>query len=68
MSILLGFFIWLKARLSEPSTMASIAAVSALGGVNVDPGAVQNALNIGTVVFGALGFFVAEAKPKTIVN
>ena len=68
MSKLLGLFIWLKSRLSEPSTMASIAAVSALGGVNVDPGAVQNALNIGTVIFGALGFFVAEAKPKTIVN
>ena len=65
MSKLLGLFIWLKSRLSEPSTMASIAAVSALGGVNVDPGAVQNALNVGTVVFGALGFFVAEAKPLT---
>ena len=68
MSKLLGLFIWLKSRLSEPSTMASIAAVSALGGVNVDSGAVQHALNIGTVVFGALGIFIAEAKPKTIVN
>jgi len=68
MSKLLGLFIWLKSRLSEPSTMASIAAVSALGGVNVDPGAVQNALNIGSVIFGALGFFITEAKPLTKVE
>ena len=38
MSKLISLFIWLKARLTEPSTMASIAAVSALGGVNVNPG------------------------------
>jgi hypothetical protein len=68
MSKLLGLFMWLKSRLSEPSTMASIAAVSALGGVNVDPGKVQDALNIGSVIFGALGFFVAEAKPLTKVD
>ena len=68
MSKLLGLFMWLKSRLSEPSTMASIAAVSALGGVNVDPGKIHDALNIGTIVFGALGFFVAEAKPLTKVD
>jgi hypothetical protein len=48
--------------------MASIAAVSALGGVNVDPGKVQDALNIGSVIFGALGFFISEAKPLTKVD
>jgi hypothetical protein len=68
MGKLLGLFIWLKLRLSEPSTMASIAAVSALGGVNVDPGKVHDAFNIATIVFGALGFFVAEAKPLTKVD
>ena len=65
MSKLINLFIWLKARLTEPSTMASIAAVSALGGVNVNPGHIQDALNLGTLVFGALGFFVSEAKPLT---
>jgi len=65
MSKIIAFFSWLKARLTEPSTMASIAAVSALGGINVTPGHIQDALNLGTLVFGALGFFVSEAKPLT---
>ena len=62
MSKIIAFFSWLKSRLSEPSTMASIAAVSALGGVNVNPVHIQDALNVGTLVFGALGFFVKENK------
>lgn len=68
MGRMIGLFIWLKQRLSEPSTMASIAALSALAGVKVDAGLVQDALNVGTVVFGAAGFFVAEQKPKTEVK
>jgi hypothetical protein len=68
MGKIVGLFIWLKARLLEPSTMASIAAISALAGVKVDPGQVQDALNVGTLVFGALGFFVSESKPATEVK
>ncbi len=63
MGKLLGAFNFIKARLQEPSTMASIAAVSALMGQQVNPGAIQDWLNIGTVVFGALGFFVKESTP-----
>lgn len=68
MSKLIALFIWLKARLSEPSTMASIAAVSALAGVQVDAGLVKDVLNVGTVGFGVLGFFFKEAKPETVVS
>lgn len=46
--------------------MASIAAVSALAGVQVDEGLVKDLLNVGTVGFGVLGFFFKEAK--TVVN
>lgn len=68
MSKLLSLFIYIKSRLSEPSTMASIAAVSALAGVQVDAGLVKDVLNVGTVGFGVLGFFFKEAKPETVVN
>ena len=68
MGRLIGLFIWLKQRLSEPSTMASIASIAALAGIKVEPGLVQDALNVGTLVFGTAGFFVAEQKPKTEVK
>jgi hypothetical protein len=68
MGKILSLFIWLKSRLSEPSTMASFAAVSALAGVEVDAGLVKDVLNVGTVGFGVLGFFFKEAKPETVVN
>lgn len=68
MSKILSVFIWLKSRLSEPSTMASFAAVSALAGVQVDAGLVKDILNVGTVGFGVLGFFFKESKPETVVN
>lgn len=68
MSKLLSLFIYIKSRLSEPSTMASIAAVSALAGVQVDAGLVKDGLNVATLAFGVLGFFFKEAKPETVVN
>jgi hypothetical protein len=68
MGKILSLFIWLKSRLSEPSTMASFAAVSALAGVEVDAGLVKDGLNVATLGFGVLGFFFKEAKPETIVN
>ncbi len=68
MSKILSLFIWLKNRLSEPSTMASIAAVSALAGVQVDAGLVKDSLNVASLGFGVLGFFFKEIKPETVVD
>ena len=67
MGKLIAVFIFIKSRLREPSTFASIAAVLAFLGVKLDPGVVQDWINTGTVVFGALGFFVKEATPLTKV-
>lgn len=53
---------FIKARLSEPSTLASLASVSLLLGLNLDSGRVQDFLNVGTLIFGALGFFVKESS------
>jgi len=68
MGKIISLFIWLKSRLLEPSTMASIAAVSALAGVQVDAGLVKDGLNVATLAFGVLGFFFKESKPETVVN
>jgi hypothetical protein len=65
MGKLLGLFIWLKARLNEPSTHASLAAVLAMVGVQLDASVLHDWLNILTLVFGGLGFFVSEEKPLT---
>jgi hypothetical protein len=67
MGKLLGLFIWLKSRLQEPSTLSSIAAVSAMVGFKLDAGMIQDFLTTGTLVFGALGFFVSEKGPLTKV-
>lgn len=68
MSKLLGLFLWIKPRLQEPSTFASLAAVAAMVGQHVTAEDFNNALNLATLIFGSLGFFVAEAKPITIVE
>ncbi len=67
MGKLIAVFIFIKSRLREPSTFASIAAVMAFVGFKLDPGVVQDWINTGTVVFGALGFFVKEEPPITKV-
>lgn len=63
MNKVIAAFAFVKARLSEPSTMAALAAVCALAGTQIDIAAIQAALNVGTLVFGTLGFFIREAKP-----
>jgi hypothetical protein len=68
MAKVIGAFLFLKARLSEPSSLASLSAIMAMIGVNVDSSVIQDGLNVGTLVFGALGFFVAEASPLTKVD
>jgi len=63
MEKVLGAFIWLKANLQQPATMASLAALCQAVGVHYDAGLVQNVLNVATLGFGVLGFFFQEAKP-----
>lgn len=67
MDKVMGVFLFLRARLLEPSSSASLAAVLALIGVQYDPGVVQDILNVTSLVFGAIGFFVKEAKPLSQV-
>ena len=68
MGKVLGLFIYIKSRLREPSTFASLAAVMAIFGTHVDQGIVNDWLNTLTLVFGGLGFFVKEAQPETIIK
>jgi hypothetical protein len=68
MGKVLGLFIYLKARLREPSTFASLAAVMAIFGTHLDQGVVTDWINTLTLVFGGLGFFVKECPPETVVK
>jgi hypothetical protein len=63
-----GAFLWLKQNLAQPSTMASITGVLAMVGMKVDAGMVQDWVNVLTVFFGALGFFLQPAKPLAKVD
>lgn len=63
MNKLSDVFMFLKARLAEPSSLASISVVMAMLGVNVDTAIIHDWVNVGALVFGVLGFFVAESKP-----
>jgi hypothetical protein len=51
---------YLEARLSEPSSLASLSAVTAMLGINADSAIIHDWLNVGTIVFGALGVVIAE--------
>jgi hypothetical protein len=58
----LGAFLWLKQNLAQPSTMASITGVLAMIGMKVDPGVIQDWINVLTLFFGVLGFCFQPAK------
>lgn len=68
MDKLLGAFLWLKQNLQQPSTMASLAAICAMLGVQVDTGMVQHIINIATLGFGLLGFWFQPAKQLAKVD
>ena len=68
MSKVFGAFLWLKQNLQQPSTMASLAAICAMLGVQVDPGMIQHIINILTIFFGALGFWLQPAKQVAKVD
>jgi len=50
-------------RLREPSTYATLAAMTAAFGLSVEPGVVQNVTLAGTGVAGLLGMLLPE-KPS----
>lgn len=64
----LGAFLWLKQNLKQPSTMASLAAICAMLGVQLDAGMLQHIINIATLGFGALGFWLQPAKQLAKVD
>ena len=49
MGKLLGLFIWIKPRLQEPSTFASLAAVAAMAGQHVTAEDLNNVLNVSII-------------------
>jgi hypothetical protein len=67
MDKILGVYMYVVARLAEPSTHASISSLLIVTGVNIDNGAAHDALVGLSVIFGGLGFFVKEAKPLTVL-
>ena len=62
MGKLLKAWNYLMARLKEPSTYASVAALSTMAGVNIDAGPVHDGLTAAGVVFGMIGLFASEGK------
>jgi hypothetical protein len=68
MGKLLGLFIWLKKRIKEPSTHASLAIVCQALKIEVDFVMIDHYLNLATIAFGALGFFLKEKGPETVVE
>ena len=52
----------LTARLKEPSTHASVAALATMAGMNIDTGPVHDGLTAAGVVFGVIGLFVSEGS------
>jgi hypothetical protein len=54
---------YLMARLKEPSTYASVAALATMAGVNIDATpVVRDSLTAASVVFGMIGLFASEGK------
>lgn len=68
MDKILGVWVYIQARLAEPSTHASIASLLTLAGLQLDTGVIHDALVTLGIVFGGLGFFVKEAKPLSTVK
>ena len=53
---------YLNARLKEPSTHASVAALATMAGLNIDAGPVHDGLTAAGVLFGVVGLFVSEGS------
>jgi len=68
MDKILGVYLYIVQRLAEPSSHASISALLAMGGLQLDHGIVHDVMIAISIMFGSLGFFVKEAKPLTVVK
>jgi len=53
---------YLMARLKEPSTHASVAALATMAGVNIEAGPIHDGLTAAGVLFGVVGLFASESK------
>jgi hypothetical protein len=62
MNKLLKAWNYLTARLKEPSTHASVAALATMAGMNIDVGPVHDGLTAAGIAFGMLGFFVSDTQ------
>lgn len=63
MDKVIGMFWYLKDRWDEPGSKAAITGLLAAAHAQVDPGLIQNAIDVLTMIFGAWAFFTKEAKP-----
>jgi hypothetical protein len=62
MNKLLKAWNYLTARLKEPSTHASVAALATMAGMNIEAGPIHDGLTAAGVVFGMIGLFASEGK------
>lgn len=58
----------LDARLGEPSTYASLAAMLTLAHVSVDPGVMHTLSTVGIIAAGVMGVFMAEVGKKPVAQ
>lgn len=62
MGKLLKVWNYLNARLKEPSTHASVAALATMAGLNIDAGPMHDGLTAVGVLFGVVGLFTSEGN------
>lgn len=67
MESLLGCYIWLAARVAEPSTHASLSAMAGMLGMNLETGILHHLAVLASLGFGAMGFWLKEKGPLTKV-
>lgn len=58
----LSAFLYLKERLIEPSTHASLAVIFASVGIRIDDVLIQSVFAILTIIFGFAGILLKEDK------
>lgn len=62
MSKILKAWNYLNARLKEPSTHASVAALATMAGMNIEVGPVHDGLTAAGLLFGVIGLFTSEGN------